>query len=112
MRKLGQPLLDDGPGPRRWKYSSALTILVGLLLMPLAYESGLVCYARWRAMNGPTPRVQTPVFDSIGRTAAWAAADFRDVVRPVTRYTTWSSTYMIPFFMCCMLIGVLLLRRC
>lgn len=111
MRKLGQPVLDDGPGHRRWKYSSALTILVGILLSPLAYESGLLCYARWRGMTGPIPEVKTPVFDGIVSAAQWVKSDFQDFARPVTRHATWNSTYMIPFIMVCTVIAVVMLRK-
>ncbi|MDR3638442.1 MAG: hypothetical protein P4L84_31855 [Isosphaeraceae bacterium] len=111
MRKLVQPLLDDGPGVRRWKYSSAMTILVGILLSPLAYESGLLCYSRWSAMAGATHPVKTPVLDAIGRAYESARDDIREFSRPVTRHTTWSASFMIPFVMVCMVIGVLLLRK-
>lgn len=112
MRKLGQPEFGDGPGRRRWKYSSALTILVGILLLPVAYESGLLCYAQWAALRGPIPAVKTPVFNAIGDAARWVQSDLQDFARPVTRHTTWKSSYMIPFIMFWTVIAVLLLRKC
>jgi hypothetical protein len=111
MRKLGQPLLDDGRRPRRWRYSSALTVLVGLLFAPVVYESGLLCAARWRAMTGAAPQVKTPVLDALGYAYERARIDVQDFCRPVTGRTTWGSAYMIPFIMVCTVIALLMLRK-
>ena len=112
MRKLGQPLLDDGPAPRRFKYGGVMTILTGLALMPLAYETGLLGYARWRALTGPVPEVKTPVLDMLGNGYQRVKEDFQEVCRPVTRYSTWSSSYMLPFVIFWTVVGILLLRKC
>lgn len=111
MRKLAQPLVDDGPRRKRFKYSSVLTILVGFLFAPFAWESGLIGVARWRAMIGPTPTIRTPAFDAVGRAYQWARDDLEEFCRPMTRHSTWKSSYMIPFVIFWALIAVVLLRK-
>jgi hypothetical protein len=110
MRKNHEPLPDDGPSKRRFKYSAVMTIMLGIALAPLAYESGLVCYARWKGMTGAMPQVETPVFDAIGRTVTWATHDLQQTAKSTVHSFAWKPTYMIPFIMFWTVIALFLLR--
>jgi hypothetical protein len=113
MRKLGQELPDGAPVRRRHRvYRRVVAALVLLLLAPPAYEEGLLCYARWRALTGPVIEVNTPVLDAISDGARVVRENVQEFARPVTRHSTWSSSYMIPFVAFWTVVGVLLLSRC
>jgi hypothetical protein len=112
MRKIPDLILDDHqPRPRRWRYSSALTIVLGLLLSPVVYEVGLLSAARWRGMSGTVPEVHTPVIDALGKVVASVRDEVQTTADPVLRDFSWKPSVVIPCAVVSTGIASLLLRK-
>jgi hypothetical protein len=111
MRKIPDLILDDHqPRPRRWRYSSALTIVLGILLSPMVYEVGLLSVARWRGMCGTVPGVHTPVIDALGKAVASVRDEVQTAAVPVLRGFSWKPSVVFPCAVIVTGIAVLLLR--
>ena len=88
-------MADDPPPPRRSRLRTVLTILLGLALAPLVHEGALLCVANWRAMNGETTYVQTPVLDAIGVTLNQSSDSVQTTVGGFFHNLPWRPEYVI-----------------
>ena len=58
--------VPDAARPHAMRLRTVLLVGVVLVLVPLAAEAALRCYAQWCEVMGSSAEVQTPIIDSIG----------------------------------------------
>ena len=68
-----------------------------LILSPVMYEAGLLCFASWKGLFGAYPHVQTPVLDVLSGGYETASFDFKQMFSAVFRQSAWKASYVIPF---------------
>ena len=94
--------------------SRAPKVILGcliLLISPLVYEGGLVCYGNWQSMMGAHYAARTPVLDTIGEVWRDVRSETGRRVQPIMVSGRWSPTMAIPLALAIAGFGTVLLRK-
>lgn len=68
-----------------------------LILSPIVYEAGLLCYASWQSLFGVYPHIQTPILDILSGGYQTASFDLKQMFSGIFRQSPWKSSYVITF---------------
>ncbi len=82
-----------------------------LILSPLFYEAGLLCFASWKGLFGAYPHVQTPILDFLSGGYETARFDIRQMFSSLFRQGAWKSSHVITFAICWTGALAMLLRK-
>lgn len=96
MRKTRSLDLDSplSTRPRSWR-KPALTLLLTLALLPVAYESAARCLANWRSMTGPSVHVETPILNAIQHTLHLGVSAIQHQITQALQNTPWKPSIVI-----------------
>jgi hypothetical protein len=113
MSKLHIPLaLDVGSSGTRPRWLSiGLAVVVIAVLVPLAVESMLCCYAQWCEAFGRPVEVWTPAFDAIAGCLRGGREWYADHVAPSVLRVLHEPKVALPFSTALVLLAIALMRR-
>jgi hypothetical protein len=98
--------------PRRKLLTARMFFLACVLLVsPLIYEGGLICYGNWRSMTGAHVSIRTPVLDTLGEAYRESRFQLGRQVQPKLHTGHWTPATAVPLALVIAGIGVVLLRK-
>lgn len=86
-------------------------IFLLLILSPLFYEVGLLCFASWQGLFGAYSHVQTPILDFLSGGYETARFDIKQMLAGLFRQGGWKSSHVITFAICWTGVLAMLLRK-
>ncbi len=112
MRKNSRNTIELYPTHRRAWVRLTVVLIVSLAITPLIIDGSKVCVARWRAMYGPVPTIQTPAIDFVTE----VVSDYRrEIGTTTTRFfnnVPWRAEVVIGGLgLCAVLAGYFLRNR-
>ena len=113
MRKTHSPQLAPITHDRRRRdwFRWLPYVLLGFLLAPLCYELTIVCIARWQALYGPVPRIDTPVLNVISVKYNYLVRLVRRFAQSPFRMLPWKPSAIMLVGLSWAFVTALLLKR-
>lgn len=104
-------MIELYPTHRRAWVRTTLVLIVSLAITPLIIDGSKVCVARWRAMYGPVPTIQTPTLDLVSD----VISDYRREIRTTTtrffNNVPWRADVVISGLGLCAILACYFLRH-
>jgi hypothetical protein len=84
---------------------------LGLILVPLVWEEGQLCVARWCEAFDKDFKPSTPILDFLGRAFAEGQDKVWDSASPMLAVMSWRPDFVFPFLLLIIVIAAWLLKR-
>jgi uncharacterized membrane protein len=97
--------------PGRSRAPKIILVCLILLVSPLAYEGGLICYGNWRSMMGAHYSARTPVLDAISEVWRDVRSETSRRMQPMMFAGRWSPAMAVPLALAIAGLGTVLLRK-
>lgn len=113
MRKLRSPDLAPVAHDRRRRdwFRWLPFVLLGFLLAPLFYELTISCLARWQALYGPVPQIETPLLNVISAKYSYMIRLGRRFAQSPFQMLPWKPSAIMLVGLSWAFVTALLLRR-
>jgi hypothetical protein len=102
---------ETPPYPPRSRAPKVILACLILLISPVVYEGGLVCYANWQSMMGAHHVARTPVLDTLGGVWRDVRSETSRRVLPSMYSGRWSPAMAVPLALAIAGFGTVLLRK-
>ena len=103
--------VPDAARPHAIRLRTILLATMVLVLVPLAAEAALKCYAQWCEVMGSSAEVQTPIIDSIGEGIQTARASLAEDLGPTWHAATHDPYVALPAAAILIVVAMAWLRR-
>jgi hypothetical protein len=105
LREQIQPVRRPSRAPR------FIFFVLLVILSPVAYECGLLCYARWKLILGSYFEPRTPVLDYLSEYWRVFNVGLDGYSRLAFNAGPWKPGIAVPGFIFCSVVGTLFLRK-
>ena len=103
--------VPDAARPHAMRLRTVLLAGVVLVLVPLAAEAALRCYAQWCEVMGSSAEVQTPIIDSIGEGIQTARDSLAEDLGPTWHAATHDPYVALPVATVLIVVAMAWLKR-